>query len=194
MAQNVSDVLIGTGDIYIGALNTAFPSDPAGTVNTSNWTHLGYSEDGWTFEIDRQFEDIMVAEEIDPIDVYKTAQTITLSGELAQGTLENLKYAMSGGTISNDTSNKIKNFAPPTTAGFTEWSLLLRVQAPGGGGAADSYNRDIQVPRAVSIGAIQMQHQKAPNKTLISASFRCLVPASTSTNGTLIFQINDKYA
>ena len=73
----------------------------------------------------------MVAEEIDPIDIYKTAQTINLTGELAQATLENLKYAMSGGTITTDSSANTKTFVPPTTAGFTEWSLLLRVQAPG---------------------------------------------------------------
>ena len=194
MAQSVDDVLIGTGDLYVAAKGTAFPSDPS-TTPASDWVHVGYSEDGWTFEIDRTFEDIMVAEEIDPIDIYKTAQTINLSGELAQATLENLKYAMSGGTITEDAVNNLKTFVPPTTAGFTEWSIMLRVQAPGGGGgAADDYVREVQIPRAVAVGAIQMAHQKAPSKTLVAAQFRLLVPASTSANGTDIFKIVDETA
>lgn len=194
MAQSVSDVLIGTGDLYVAAKGTAFPTNPS-TTPASDWVHVGYSEDGWTFEIDRTFEDIMVAEEIDPIDIYKTAQTINLNGEMAQATLENLKYAMSGGTITEDAQNNLKTFVPPTTAGFTEWSLMLRVQAPGGGGgASDDYVREIQVPRAVAIGAISMAHQKAPAKTLVSAAFRLLVPESTSANGTDIFKIVDETA
>lgn len=198
MAQSVDDVLIGTGDLYIGGVGTDFPANPSTTPASSGshaWTHLGYSEDGWTFEIDRTFEDIMVAEEIDPIDIYKTAQTINLTGELAQATLENLKYAMSGGTITTDSSANTKTFVPPTTAGFTEWSLLLRVQAPGGGGGdADNRVREIQIPRAVAIGAIQMQHQKAPAKTLVTASFRLLVPSALSGNGTDIFKVIDETA
>ena len=156
---------------------------------------MGYSEDGWTFEIDRTFEDIVVAEEIDPIDIYKTAQVINLTGELAQATLENLKYAMSGGTITTDSSANTKTFVPPTTAGFTEWSLMLRVQAPGGGGGdADNRVREVQIPRAVAVGAIQMQHAKAPAKTLVTASFRLLVPSALSGNGTDIFKVIDETA
>ena len=72
---------------------------------------------------------------------------------------------------------------------------MLRVQAPGGGGGdADNRVREIQIPRAVAIGAIQMQHQKAPAKTLVTASFRLLVPSSLSGNGTDIFKVIDETA
>ena len=68
----VSDVLIGTDVLYVAAKGTAFPAQDSSTAtqwaaNPSGWTDVGFSEDGWTLEYDKTFEDIMVAEEIDPI-------------------------------------------------------------------------------------------------------------------------------
>ena len=44
MAQSVDDVLIGTGDLYIGGVGTDFPANPSTTPASSGshaWTHLG---------------------------------------------------------------------------------------------------------------------------------------------------------
>ena len=44
--------------------------------------------------MDRTFEDILVAEEVDPIKTIKTAQEARLMGELSQASLKNLSIAM----------------------------------------------------------------------------------------------------
>lgn len=91
----ISEVLIGTGVLYIKDRTTAslaFPGDNSGawedaTGMSPAWDEVGYSEDGWTLEVDKTFEDVMVAEELDPIKTLKSAQEVRLTGELAQASL-----------------------------------------------------------------------------------------------------------
>ena len=97
----INEVLIGTGVLYVADRTTsslAYPSDDGsgawGAVDTAKWRDIGYSEDGWTLEMDRTFEDILVAEEVDPIKTIKTAQEARLMGELSQASLKNLSIAM----------------------------------------------------------------------------------------------------
>ena len=76
---SISEVLIGTGVLYIKDRTTdslVFPGNDSGafdspTAMTVPWDEVGYSEDGWTLEMDKTFEDIMVAEEVDPIKTIK---------------------------------------------------------------------------------------------------------------------------
>ena len=91
----INEVLIGTGVLYLAdrtGANLAFPTDSGGNFQTASeasalWRDIGYSEDGWTLEMDRTFEDILVAEEVDPIKTIKTAQEARLMGELSQACL-----------------------------------------------------------------------------------------------------------
>ena len=180
----VSDVLIGTGVLYVAAKGTAFPAQDSSTAtqcaaNPSGWTDVGFSEDGWTLEYDKNFEDIMVAEEIDPIKSVKSAQEIRLTGTLAQASLPNIKEAFGGGTITeNDTdfASGFDSLVPPATDGFTEKSLLLVTEGPSGA------IRHLQIPRAINVGAFSMAQQKAPQKVLLATEFKLLVPDTASAS------------
>ena len=180
----VSDVLIGTGVLYVAAKGTAFPAQDSSTAtqwaaNPSGWTDVGFSEDGWTLEYDKTFEDIMVAEEIDPVKSVKSAQEIRLTGTLAQASLTNIKEAFGGGTITeNDTdfASGFDSLVPPSTDGFTEKSLLLIPDGPSGA------IRHLQIPRAINVGAFSMAQQKAPQKVLLATEFKLLVPDATATS------------
>jgi len=203
----ISEVIVGTGVLYVASIandgNTAdgsdyvaFPNDDSSNTGSwespsSNWVDVGYSEDGWTLEMDKTFEDIMVAEEIDPIATYKTAQEVRLTGELAQASMTNLQIALGGGTFnSSDTTNYASDYAsliPPSTDDFDEKSLLLIVDGPAGA------DRHVEIPRAINVGAFSMAHQKAPQKVVIAVEFKVLKPKSLqSTNQhTDLFRIVD---
>ncbi len=179
MAKSISEVMLGTGELYIGAETTAFPTDPTTTPSSSDWTDIGYSESGWTLDYDKTFEDVMVAEEIDPIFTIKTAQEIRISGELAQVSLANLKEAMGGGTITTGSpSTGFSELKPPATDAFLEKSLLLRVDAPDSTLGGTLKKRDVLVPRAVNVGAFSMTHAKAPQKVLVAVEYKVLKPGS----------------
>ena len=179
MAKSISEVMLGTGELYVATEGTAFPTDPTTEPSGSDWTDIGYSESGWTLDYDKTFEDVMVAEEIDPIFTIKTAQEIRISGELAQVSLANLKEAMGGGTITTGSpSTGFSELKPPATDAFLEKSLLLRVDAPDSTLGGTLKKRDVLVPRAVNVGAFSMTHAKAPQKVLVAVEYKVLKPGS----------------
>tara|TARA_A100001011_G_scaffold390696_1_gene474679 strand:+ start:543 stop:1196 length:654 start_codon:yes stop_codon:yes gene_type:complete len=209
----ISEVIVGTGVLYVAAIANegnssgdyvAFPGgDGAGAWASpaAGWVDVGYSEDGWTLEMDKTFEDIMVAEEIDPIATFKTAQEVRLTGELAQASQANIQVALGGGTLTTgDGSNGFESgfnmIQPPSTDDFDEKSLLLIVDGPAGA------DRHVQIPRAINVGAFSMAHQKAPQKVVIATEFKVLAPKGTvsqfqelfrivdNTNDTQVFDIN----
>ena len=180
----INEVLIGTGVLYVSDRTTsslAFPGDSSGAwaaVDTAKWRDIGYSEDGWTLEMDRTFEDILVAEEVDPIKTIKTAQEARLMGELSQASLKNLAIAM--GQADAYVSENDSNFAAgydvvetPDTNSFSELAGLLITEGPAGA------DRHVEMPRMVSVGAFSMSHAKAPQKVVIATEFKLLVPDAT---------------
>jgi hypothetical protein len=194
MAKSISEVMLGTGVLYIGDETTVFPADPSTTPSSSDWDDIGYSENGWTLDYDKTFEDVMVAEEIDPIFTIKTAQEVRISGELAQVSLANLNEAMggaSGNVTTSDPSAGFSTLVPPSTDSFIEKSLLLRVDAPDSSLGGTLKKRDIQVPRAVNVGAFSMTHAKAPQKVLVAVEYKVLKPGS-GAQFTELFKIIDE--
>ena len=208
----ISEVIVGTGVLYVAAIANdgnasgdyvAFPVDDGANAwsdPAASWVDVGYSEDGWTLEMDKTFEDIMVAEEIDPIATFKTAQEVRLTGELAQASQTNIQVALGGGSIttgdgSNGYVSGYNAIIPPSTDDFDEKSLLLIVDGPAGA------DRHVEIPRAINVGAFSMAHQKAPQKVVIGVEFKVLKPKSVSqytdlfriidnTNDSDVFDIN----
>ena len=180
----INEVLIGTGVLYVADRTTsslAFPGDNSGAwadVDVAKWRDIGYSEDGWTLEMDRTFEDILVAEEVDPIKTIKTAQEARLMGELSQASLKNLAIAMgqNDAFVSENDSNFAAGYdvvETPDTNAFAELAGLLITEGPAGA------DRHVQMPRMVSVGAFSMSHAKAPQKVVIATEFKLLVPDAT---------------
>jgi hypothetical protein len=162
---------VGTGTLFTAPLGEAFvdvDATPAG-----NWVEIGYSSEGWAFGADFTFEDVPVAEEVDPIFVLKTAQELRVTGAVAQPSLENLQIAMGGGTVVNDPGPPdVDTYTPPAADAFTPLALHLRVDG------TDGFVRDFLIQSAINTGAFEMQHAKAPDLTLIALEFRLLKPAA----------------
>lgn len=183
MPRDVTEVLVGAGTLYTAPQGEAFPTNPS-TAPAGNWVEIGYSEAGWTVEADKTLEDVLVAEEVDPIATFKTAQSIRVTGEMAQASLPNLELAFGGGTFQVDTpAAGFDTYTPPTSDTFEELSVLLRTVAPGN----TAWFRDWQFPRSAAAGAVAAQHTKAPQKANVAMEFRVLLPTAGS-----IFTIIDQ--
>jgi hypothetical protein len=198
---SISEVLIGTGVLYLKDRTTsslAFPTDAGGafdtpTAMTPAWEEVGYSEDGWTLEMDKTFEDIMVAEEVDPIKTIKTAQEVRLTGELSQASHAKLIIALGGGASTSGkighgangaagaTASGYNTLVPPTSSSFNEYAMLLVADGPKGTNGVAT--RHVRIPRAVSVGSFSMAHAKAPTKVVLSTEFKILVPDTTLNVG-----------
>ena len=171
MAKSTAEVLLGPGTLYTAPVGEAAPADPD-TAVAGNWEDIGYSEDGWNLVFDLTYEFFTPAELADPIATLKTAQEGHLRGIAAQGSLENLKLALGGGTISTDVGPPAtKTYEAPGTSGFDYFALLFRGNAPEI--AAGVYGvRDVLVPRAVSASSVDMPHTKGASPSSIAMDFR----------------------
>lgn len=180
------EVLIGPGTLYTAPKGTAFPADPS-VAPAVAWVEIGYSEEGWVFVVGREFADVVVAEEVDPIKILQTARTLNMRGASAQASLDTIKLAMGGGTISTIAGPPArKKYVPPTGSSIAPdvMALLFRSKAPAVAGVEKV--RQLAIPQAISIGAIEMAHQKAPAKTVVAIDFRLTKPDSAN-----IFEIED---
>ena len=177
MTRTRDEVLVGTGTLYIAPEGEAFPVNPT-TAPAGNWVEVGYSEDGWAFARDITTEDVLVAEEIDPLFTFKTAQNLRIVGSFAQASLANIETAFGGGAIAvGSPAAGFNTYTPPATSEFDRYAVLLRVSAPEDpSGTARA--RDIQAPSCIQQGSFEMNHSKAPAKTLIAVELRLLVPST----------------
>lgn len=177
MARDVLEVIIGTGTLLIAPVGEPFPTNPT-TAAAGNWEDPGYSIEGWTFVVDRTYEDVVVAELIDPIRVLKTAQTISMRGTAAQNSLENLLVSFGGGGIAAATPGVgFRTYTPPVSDDFSEFAVLFRAEAPPGDG---SKLRDFKIPRTIAVSATEIPHGKAPAIQGIALEMRALVPSTGS--------------
>lgn len=184
MPRATGEVLIGVGTLYIAPTGTAFPADPT-VAPAAAWIDVGYSSEGWTFKSDTATEDIMVAEEIDAIDVLPTGREVHLMGEAAQASIENLKIALGGGTITTVVGPPAyKQFIPPASDVLDRVALLFRGKAPTVAGAAKT--RELQVPFAISVGAIELANKKAPDMQILGMDFRLI-----KVSGSNLFTFKD---
>ena len=106
-AANV--VVAGTGAVYVAPEGTTLPVDLA--TPAAAFVNVGYiSEDGATFTVSRDQEDIMAWQSVEPVRVLVTAEPKTIAFELLEFDEESLILAFRGGTIAGTT---IKTYTPP---------------------------------------------------------------------------------
>lgn len=164
MARATAEVTIGTGELFIGdAEGQTKPT--VGTVPTTGYTSLGYTESGFTIAVDRTFEDVFVAEEFDPIRTFKTQQIVRIVGELAQPSLDNIAAAI-GGSVAASV------YTPPDSTELPAARAICLYLVNGKVGD-NTKDRLFYAYSAVPVGAFQIAHSKAPQKQLIAIEFRC---------------------
>jgi hypothetical protein len=159
-----ANVVIGVGYLYHAAADTARPTGvgsvpgPAGSAPTG-WTYVGATEEGVTLNLDREINDHYVEES--SIQVFSTPgnSTFTIELQLAESTLANWKLGVGGGSIASG----------ELTLSDTLDIVALYVDAPAPGSAQ---RRTVYIPRASSVGGLDVAMRRNESKQLITASFR----------------------
>lgn len=93
-----TNVKLGPGRLYKAPLGTSEPTSATASLPSADWKPIGYTEDGTEISISYTTEDVVVAEEIDPIDTVTTARTVTITVQPAESTVNNLATSL-GGTV-----------------------------------------------------------------------------------------------
>ena len=173
MAKDTTQVLLGPGTFYVAAVVAGVaepaPADPTVAPGV-DWEDIGYSTDGWNLVNDLTYEFFTPAEEVDPIATLKSAQECHFLGIAAQFSLDNLKIALGGGTITTDAGPPAtQTYVPPSSTGYDRFSVLFRTAAPG-----TAKIRDIYVPFVISMSSVDIPHTKGANPSVVAIDMRAL--------------------
>jgi hypothetical protein len=168
---NKSAVTLGPGYLFIAPLGTDEPTDDPGAAFPTGWVPLGYTDNGTTQTYEPSYDDVTVAEEIDPIDSAPTGRKITVAFDLAENTALNYKRALNGGTVTvvsaEDATPIVTKYEPPDFG--TEVCQMIGWQSE----AKD----ELWVWRQCKqTGSVATNRQKGATKATIPTEFTCYPP------------------
>lgn len=163
-------VKVGPGLLYIAPIGTTEPSDVSGAL-PSAWTAVGYTEEGSTFKFETKFEDVEVAEELDPVKIVATGRMSSVEFKMAEINARNVSKAFNGGTIGTPTGGSV-TFEPPDLGAETRVMLVWQ---------SDDNQERWLLRRVLQTGAVEIARKKAPDKSVIPVEFKCEIPTDGST-------------
>lgn len=134
------------------------------------WILLGYTEDGSEFAYTPAYENVDVAEELDPIDSVPTGRDMKVSFQAAENTAQNYKRAMNGGTITvtGSAGTLLTKFEPPVLG--TETQIML-------GWESEKADERWVFRQCKQTGAVNTARKKGSAKALIPMEFTVYKPA-----------------
>lgn len=122
-------VVAGTGDVYVAPEGTALPADLAALI--APWANLGYiGEDGATFTMSRDQEDVNAWQSQDPVRVLVTNEPKTVEFELLEfGSPDAVQLALRGGTIT--VAAGVATLAPPVAGSQDVRAMVIEAEDDG---------------------------------------------------------------
>ena len=154
---SVVNVVVGLAGVRISSTENSHP-----TVSDQ----VGYTEDGCQIDYTPTVQDIMVAEENNPILNILLSEEIKFTLSFAEATIANMDHAMMGGD--GTTVNKQITFGS-NTAKFQ--AILIEGEAPGGYGGI----RRILAQKVGAMGTVSQAYKKG-DKVLVPVEFKAFTP------------------
>ncbi|MGE0133763.1 MAG: hypothetical protein AB7L91_06280 [Dehalococcoidia bacterium] len=158
-------VRLGPGNLYMAAIGTPEPTDLASPWNVG-FVPLGYTDEGSSVVFNNTFENVNVAEELEPIYVLQTMREINVNFALAELTALNLQRAFNGGDVV--TAGGLVTFEPPDAGEYTPVML--------GWESDDGLERWV-FRKCMQVGTVEIARRKAPVKATLPMTFRCTKPS-----------------
>jgi hypothetical protein len=145
----IANITVGASNLYIAPAGTALPNLTGAASDFGGaFTEVGFTQDGIEYDYTPTWKDIMVDELMGPAKKILTAHKLIVSAKLAESTLENLKAAIPGSTLTGTTL---------TIGSVTEApEFVLGWRGPSVNGGT----RSALLSRVVSIGAVKAHYQR----------------------------------
>ena len=102
---NATKVLTGMAAVYLAPYNPTTPPElpedtvALGTAWTSPWVPIGATMEGVSFQYSRDTDEIVIEEQMTAVDERTKSLTFSTEVELAEDSLQTMKWAYGGGTI-----------------------------------------------------------------------------------------------
>lgn len=165
-------VALGPGYLFGAVLGSTEPTDLT-TAWAAAWKPLGYTNEGTTQSYAPSYEDVTVAEELDPLDSVATGREIRVSFAAAENTALNYKRAMNGGTISVSgvDPDEVFKFEPPALG--EEVNIML-------GWESEQHDERWVWRLCKQVGTVETARRKGADKGLIPMEFKVFKPADAA--------------
>jgi hypothetical protein len=160
MATTVSNLVLGPATLYVADFGTSEAtlttlSSLSAPVTAAGWRDVGGTTDGVTLTITQEYTQLEVDQVLDVPGSRLTKRELSVETNLAELTLDNLKTALNGGTITTGTG--IQTYTPivkPNTAEPSYLALIIDGNAPNG------KPRRIIVRKALSTDDVEFAYNK----------------------------------
>jgi len=178
---DVANVISGPAQLFVAPDDgsVAIPTLTGTATDFNAFAQPGFTDKGIEFDYASTDKDIDVDELTSPVDVLITAEKLTITVAMAETTLQNLFYSISGGTLVTANQLTIGGKVRPSR-------FILGVMGPA---PTTNLIRQILVYRAVPVGTVKMHYQRK-DKLLYSAQFKAL-GRSDFANGANMCKIQD---
>lgn len=148
---STANVLVG-----VASLEIKYPTGGA-------YVNVGYTEDGVTLEYSADTADIDVEEETFSIDRVITKETLSVTCNMAESSLDNINKAIAGSSLVGTTIT----IGPAAGSSIKEMGIRIIGSPPAGA------SRTIEIPLATAVGSVGMAYKKGV-KTIVPVTFQAL--------------------
>lgn len=169
MAVDVTNLIAGPGTLYSGDFGATEPANSAinAVYSGSAFTDVGGTQDGLTLNIEREFFELEVDQVIDIPGRRLTKRDLQMSTNLAEPTLDNLKLALNGGTVTASAAWEEYTPADDTAATQPTYKALLFE-----GWAPQGFRRWVFARKVLSVESVEAPYKK-DGQTLFPVTFSC---------------------
>lgn len=170
-----SNVQLGPGRLWVGPIGTTEPTNASSALDAA-FVAVGYTETGNVYSAQITTEPVEVAEELDPIRYVNTRRVQSVQFAMAEATLRNLRLSMNEGV---QTTAAGETWEPQTD--FDQLVRVMIVWDSLDTAAGDNTNVRWLFRQCFQVDAVEINHNKAPNKSLIPVRFQLEKPDSNTS-------------
>lgn len=181
-------VLTGPAQLWIQpwvfGTPAALPADTVllGGLWTSPWRAIGATKEGVTGRFSRTVQNITIEEQMTPVDQKTTGSQFTFTAQLSEDTLDTIRDAYGGGTITT-TAAATGVKGKKTLVIGDELSYIAvgfeTFASPRAGLASETPWRRLIIPKASSAAEVETPYRRAEGQRIYPVTFTSLVPISS---------------
>lgn len=178
MGVNPNNVVVGLAAVWIqpwiDGSPAVLPADSLmyGADWTGPWAHVGATDQGWKLKIATKTADITIEEQSTPVDILADGKTLTVSGSLAEDTLQHTLWAYGGGTLTTVAAGvgQVGKQTLSLQDKLEKWAVGLETVNKYG------FYRRFLIPKMVIASDVETAYRRAAEKRMYSFEANSICP------------------
>lgn len=173
---DTTKVIVGEAYMYTAPASTTMPADTVaeGASWGGSWTYVGGTEEGVTLTHSADTNEIRIEEVSLPVRIIKTSTTFSLTASLSEDTVETMKLAYSGATITTTAAGVSQPGKKTLVLSDVFTELAVGFEATNSFG----FWRRVYVPRILSMASVGTPYRRAAGARVYPIEFRAICKPS----------------